>query len=198
MRFFQLASYMAMVVATATISLVSYTQAAQFVGCTADQQNQINNAVVAATNYVGNAYNYMVNPPSDSTDERYITWFGAEENQRRAFVTSVLNNLNNNDFTTFTYDCITCTNPTLLAYVYPDQFGIMYLCAIFWNINATGANSQGGTIVSQASQFLNNGGTQNHEYGEDDCQELARTKPQDAITNAENYEFFAENDPPLN
>ncbi|KAI8871943.1 zincin [Ramicandelaber brevisporus] len=197
MRFTQLASYMA-IVAAAVTSLVYYTQAAQFVGCTADQQNQINNAVVEATNYVNNAYNYVVNPPSDSTDARYITWFGVEEAQRHAFVTSVLNNLRNNDFTTFTYDCITCTNPTLFAYVYPDQFGQVYLCAIFWNINLKGSNSQASTILGQASHFLNNGGIQDHEYGEDDCKELARTKPQDAITNADSYEYFAANDPPLN
>lgn len=171
---------------------------AQFIGCATDQQKTINSAVDTATDHIAGAYQYVVNPPSDSTGERYTTWFGTDEPQRRAFVTSVLNNLHNNDFTTFVYDCSTCTNPSLFAYVYPDQFGVVYLCPIFWKIDLAGADSQAGTLIHEASHFLVNGGTQDHEYGQEDCMELARTKPQDAITNADNYEYFAENDPPLN
>lgn len=81
--------------------------------------------------------------------------------------------------------------------MYPDQFGTVYLGPRFWQAPVTGTDSQAGFLVGAASQFLANGGTKNHEYGQDDCRELARVNPADAITNADSYQYFAENDPPL-
>ncbi|MZE55953.1 hypothetical protein GTY86_32715 [Streptomyces sp. SID5770] len=169
----------------------------QFIGATPDQENIVSSAVTAATKYIADAYQYAVDPSSDSAGERYTTWFGADDPQRHAFVNSVFDSLNNNDLTTYTYDCVTCTDPTSFGYVHPDQFGIIYLGPAFWKVQATGADSQAGTLVRLASQFLVNGGTQEHEYGEDDCQELARVNPVNSITNTDSYGYFAENDPPL-
>ncbi|MDF9801477.1 M35 family metallo-endopeptidase [Streptomyces anulatus] len=169
----------------------------QFIGSSADQENVVANAVAAATNYIANADEYVTNPPSDSTGERYTTWFGQDDPERRAHVEGVLNNLVNNDLTTFIYDCVTNTLPDVPAYVYPDQFGTIYLGTDFWKAPLTGTDSQAGILVRETSKFLANGGTKDHEYSQDDCLELARLKPDDAITNANNYGYFVENDPPL-
>lgn len=171
---------------------------AQFYGCSADQQNVVNTAVSEATNYIGNAYQHAVDPPSDSTGERYATWFGGDEPQQHAYVDTVFNNLFNNDLTTFTYDCSTCLIPNLFAYVYPDQFGSIYLCPLFWEAPTTGTDSQAGTLVGETSKFLVNGGTHGHERGQEACMELARTNSINAITNADSYKYFAENNPRLN
>lgn len=169
----------------------------QFIGSSADQEAVVKDAVNAATDCIASADQYLVNPPSDSTGERYTTWFGQDEPQRHAYVDSVFNNLVNNDLTTFIYDCSTCTDPDSFGFVYPDQFGTVYLGPRFWQAPVTGTDSQAGFLIGAASQFLANGGTKNHKYGQDDCRELARTKPWDAVTNADSYQYFAENDPPL-
>ena len=92
-----------------------------FVGCTADQQNIIDEAVVVATDYVANGYQYSLNLPSDATGDRYTTWFGVDVAKRHTYVTSILNRLNNNDFSSFTYNCRSCSYPNTYAYVVPSR-----------------------------------------------------------------------------
>ncbi|MEV7122200.1 M35 family metallo-endopeptidase [Kitasatospora griseola] len=169
----------------------------KFIGSSADQENAVKAAVTAATDYIANASKYVANLPSDSTGKRYTTWFGKDDPQRRAVVQSVLNNLSNSDFTDFTYDCSTDADPHSFGSVDPEKFGFINLGPLFWKAPATGTDSQAGLLVRLASKFLNNGGNQDHEYGYEDCQELARTMPEKAITNPDNYGYFVENDPAL-
>ncbi|MFH8259321.1 M35 family metallo-endopeptidase [Streptomyces roseolus] len=168
----------------------------QFIGSTPDQEVAIKAAASAATDYIANAHQYLVNPPADSTGERYTTWFGQDDPQRRAHVESVFSNLASNDLETFIYDCSSCVAP-VYGYTYPNQYGTIYLGPLFWESPATGTDSQAGYLIQAASQFQANGSTQEHEHGPDDCQELARVNPDNAITNADNYQYFAENNPPL-
>ncbi|KAG8919229.1 hypothetical protein FRC02_001795 [Tulasnella sp. 418] len=73
--------------------------------------------------------------PSAST--RYTTWFGAYSSSRLSLVKSAMNTLRPTP-SGWTYDC-TCTESGTFAYVYPSQYGLVYLCGAFWTAPATGA-----------------------------------------------------------
>jgi peptidyl-Lys metalloendopeptidase len=81
------------------------------------------------------------------------------------------------------------------AYVYPDTFGTVYLCPVFWQVGTTGTDSQGGTLVHESSHFTTNGGTDDHVYGQSGAKSLAKSNPDQATDNADNHEYFAENNP---
>lgn len=49
--------------------------------------------------------------------------------------------------------------------MFPSQFGIIYLCGVFWNAPNAGTDSRGGTLVHEASHFTLNGGTGDYVYG---------------------------------
>lgn len=58
--------------------------------------------------------------------------------------------------------------------------------------------SQAGTLVHEGSHFVATAGTTDFAYGRTECQQLARANPNQAIRNADSYEYFVENTPPLN
>ena len=62
-------------------------------------------------------------------------------------------NINSHDYTTFTYDC-TCTDSGTYAYVYPDDFGHIYLCGAFWDAPNTGTDSRAGTLIHEVRLTL--------------------------------------------
>ena len=79
------------------------------------------------------------------------------------------------------------------------RFGVVYLCGLFWGAPTTGTDSKAGTIVHQASHFTANGGTNDMRDYESvsGSKELAANYPDIAIRTADNYEYFAENNPVL-
>lgn len=56
---------------------------------------------------------------------------------------------------------------------------------------------KGGTLIHESSHFDANGGTQDFVYGQTDAKSLAQSDPDDAVFNADNHEYFAENNPAL-
>lgn len=77
------------------------------------------------------------------------------------------------------------------------RFGNVYLCASFWRANVTGSDSKGGTIVHEATHFLDIAGTEDIVYGQKASQELAKSEPDTAVQNADSHEYFVENNPAL-
>ncbi|KAM5544052.1 hypothetical protein V8D89_002238 [Ganoderma adspersum] len=166
------------------------TKRAQYTGCNSTQQDALNKATPAAQKYVADALAYLEN--DQSTVSRYTTWFGAVNKSRLATVHSHFASINSHQYTSFTYDC-TCTNASLISYVVPDVFGVIHLCAAFWDASATGSDSQAGTLVQQASIFDVNGGSRNFvSGGASDARSLAQSDPDVAIFNANNHQYFAE------
>jgi len=168
---------------------------ATFNGCSSEQQGVLDTAVDVGQGYATDANEYAESL-TESTD-RYNTWFGAWDIDRAATIKSHFSLIASNDFSDFTYDC-TCNIDNYsdtYAYVYPDQFGTITLCGAFWNAAESGTDSQGGTIVHEASHFDQNGGTRDFAYGQDNCKTLAQDDPGTAVTNADSHEFFAENTP---
>ncbi|KAL1696007.1 hypothetical protein GGG16DRAFT_44080 [Schizophyllum commune] len=174
------------------VSRPRVTRRAEFEGCSDDQQSQINDAVGAATDYAANAFDYLT-ANTQGTD-RYTTWFGEYSADRHDTVLSHFQKLHEGDFGSFTYNC-ECTEEGVFAYVYPDDYGHIHLCPVFWQVETTGTDSQGGTIVHESSHFTANGGTDDVVYGQDGAKDLAKSDPDQAITNADSHEYFAENNP---
>ncbi|KAK0482146.1 lysine-specific metallo-endopeptidase-domain-containing protein [Armillaria luteobubalina] len=89
----------------------------------------------------------------------------------------------------------TCTESDVYAYVYPFEFGTIYLCGVFWQTTTTGTDSRGGTLIHESSHFTIIGSTQDYVYGQSSAKSLASSNPSEAIDNADNHEYFAENNP---
>ena len=73
--------------------------------------------------------------------------------------------------------------------------GTVYLCGAFWDAPTTGTDSKGGTLVHESSHFTDNGGTEDYVYGQSSAKSLASSDPDEAVYNADNHEYFAENNP---
>jgi peptidyl-Lys metalloendopeptidase len=163
--------------------------------CSASQKTQLASAVTAATNYATASDSYLAGTPGAT--QRYVKWFGAYAasrwstahthyaNEESAFKTKPL-----------TLDC-SCTDRNTYAYVYPNQPYKIYLCGAFWSAPMTGTDSKGGTLVHEMSHFTVVAGTNDWVYGQSAAANLAKTNPTRALDNADNHEYFAENNPYL-
>ena len=162
--------------------------------CTTAQQAILLNARAGATTYASGAKSYLAGISSGTN--RYLTWFGA-------FTTSRLNTVKSHfdalttawTSASVTFDCKCKQN--YYAYVYPDRPYTIYLCKVFWQAPLTGTDSQSGTLIHEMSHFNVVAGTDDFVYGQTGAKSLAVTNPDNAINNADNHEYFAENNPPL-
>jgi len=89
----------------------------------------------------------------------------------------------------------------------------MYFCGAYWSAPTTGTDSkvsfkcfsrhiaityhdsQAGTMIHEASHYTANGGTDDYVYGQSGAKSLATSNPDEAVFNADNHEYFAENNP---
>ncbi|KAF9467834.1 hypothetical protein BDZ94DRAFT_1376555 [Collybia nuda] len=172
----------------------SVDKRATYVGCSSSQQSLLVSAASGAQSYAANALSYA-NAHTSATS-RYTTWFGTYTAARHSTITSHYSLISGNTFSSYTFDC-TCTDAGTYAYVYPDTFGRVYLCGAFWNAPLTGTDSKSGTLIHESSHFTNNGGTDDHTYGQSSCKSLAISDPNSAVDNADSHEYFAENNPAL-
>ncbi|CAE6488800.1 unnamed protein product [Rhizoctonia solani] len=175
-------------------------RAVTYTGCTSTQQSQIATAASSSNTYVANANSYLARISSGTT--RYTTWFGTFSTSRYNTVVSHYKNIGT-DATSTNYDCTACKSEpgidysSTFAYVNPPSPGKIYLCGAFWSAPNTGTDSRAGTIVHENSHFTVNGGTDDHVYGQSSAKSLAKSNPAQAIDNADNHEYFAENTPAL-
>ena len=166
-----------------------------FYGCSASQQTALISAREAASTYSANAVSYFA---ANKQGERYTTWFGAYNATRYSAVSShylaVQNAVDNAN--PMAFDC-TCSDPGVYAYVYPDSPFEIYLCGAFWSAPTTGTDSKAGTLIHEITHFTVVAGTDDYAYGQTAAKALAISSPSQAVMNADNHEYFAENNPPL-
>ena len=166
-----------------------------FDACTATQQSDLVAARSAAKAYATNSQNYlstMVN-----TSKRYGVWFGTFTNTRFTAVSTHFTALSSAwDNASVTFHCGCKQN--YYAYVYPNQPYNIYLCKVFWLAPLQGTDSKGGTLIHEMSHFYVVASTDDYVYGQTGAMNLAISNPDNAIMNADNHEYFAENIPPLN
>lgn len=165
-----------------------------FSGCTTSQQSILVNARKEATTYASSSKSYLAGINSGTS--RYGEWFGI-------FTTSRYNTVSNH-FTSLTsawssasvnFDCRCKQN--YYAYVYPSKPYYIYLCKVFWMAPLKGTDSQAGTLIHEMSHFNVVASTQDYVYGQSGARNLAISNPDNAIMNADNHEYFAENNPTL-
>jgi peptidyl-Lys metalloendopeptidase len=170
---------------------ISYTG-----GCTSSEKSQIQSAVSAATNYANSTYSYLSTTTPSGT-QRFVKWFGTYSSSHWSTAkTHFSNEKNAFGSANMSFDC-SCTDSGTYAYVYPTQPYKFYLCGAFWSAPTTGTDSKGGTLIHEMSHFNVIAGTQDYVYGQTAAANLAKKSPTKALNNADNHEYFAENNPTL-
>ena len=165
-----------------------------FNACTTTRQSQLVSARNESKTYASNAENYLL---ANLQGSRYTTWFGVFSSARYNTVKSNFTAISNAmDNASVRFDC-TCTQTNVYAYVYPNQPYNIYLCGAFWAAPLTGTDSKAGTLVHEMSHFNVVAGTDDFAYGQTAARNLAINNPDNAVQNADNHEYFAENTPPL-
>ena len=162
------------------------------------------------------ALNTLNNTPASArpTATRYLHWFGAYNAANYAIAvknfTAVNDALTNK---TITFNCggRRCDKDDS-AYTYSWEPYVIYPCPRFWNKKPVATtNSQGGVIIHEISHFrvvadtddVSNSvcttsgflGLWHTCYGQPDATALANKDPAQALRNADNYEYYAENIP---
>jgi len=171
----------------------SLQKRAKFNGCSDNEQTGIKKAIEMAQSSALDTSGYS-NLLSLVSTERYKTWFGEYDHARVNLVQKHFNRISREGLKDFSFDC-TCERNDVFAYVYPDQFGKIYLCGAFWRATNSGTDSRAGTLIHESSHFTDIAGTEDYVYGQAGAKDLAQTNPDEAVANADSYEYFAENSP---
>jgi peptidyl-Lys metalloendopeptidase len=162
--------------------------------CSIAQQSDLLAARTASSNYSANAFAYLT---TNTKGPRYTTWFGGLEATRyNTVMTHFIAIKGAMDNAAVTFDC--GCKKKYYAYVYPNQPYKIYLCQVFWSAPMTGTDSKAGTLIHEMSHFNNVASTNDYVYGQAGAKNLAITDPVRAINNADNHEYFAENNPAQN
>jgi len=167
-----------------------------YVGCTTARINQAGTAVNSARTYSQNARGYLA---GGTAGPRYTTWFGAYTSSRYSTASQHFVAIDNAMDQTGGKIKINCgCNQNYYAYVYPTKPYEIFVCKAFWNAPNTGTDSKAGTLVHEMSHFNVVAGTDDHVYGQAGAKSLAISNPANALDNADNHEYFAENTPSQN
>ena len=159
--------------------------------CTNSQRSKLATALTNATSMSTKAHTYLV---ANGNSALYRTWFGAYTSSRLATVKSHFSAIKTALASKpITFDC-GCTG-NYYAYVYPTKPYKIYVCRAFWTAPATGRDSRAGTVVHEVSHFNVVAKTQDYVYGATAAKNLALTSPTKAVKNADNHEYFAEDQP---
>jgi len=167
-----------------------------FVGCTSARTTSAGQAVTAARNYSENAKGYL---NAGTVGSRYTTWFGAYTSSRYTTAKSHYAKIDtalDQSGGQIKINC-GCTD-SYYAYVYPNKPYEIFVCNAFWSAPLTGTDSKAGTLVHEMSHFDIVANTDDVVYGQAGAKNLAISNPTNALRNADNHEYFAENNPAKN
>ncbi len=161
--------------------------------CTTSQQSSLASARAQASTYSADALSYL---NANKTGSRYTTWFGVYDAGRYSTATTHFNKISSAmDTASVQFDC--GCKKKYYAYVYPTKPYIIYLCSVFWTAPLTGTDSKAGTLIHEMSHFTVVASTNDYVYGQSGAMSLASSNPNNAVNNADNHEYFAENTPSL-
>lgn len=175
------------------IEPLAVTGTTSFAKCTTTQQVTLTTARAQASVYSVDALLYL---NAGKTGDRYTTWFGTYDKLRYGTTTAHFNSISQAmDTASVKFDC--GCKKKYYAYVYPTRPYTIYLCRAFWAAPKTGTDSQPGTLIHEMSHFRTVASTDDFVYGQSGAKNLAITNPENAVNNADNHEYFAENTPAL-
>jgi hypothetical protein len=154
-------------------------------GGTAEQQNTMQTAHKNGHALAAQALSNL------NDDAHYQLWFGASDPGRLADVRSsfqsIVNDFENKTFT-YNIDDTACPPGSIACTTAKNT--IINICSPFWGLSAEGSSSMAGRVLHEHSHA--SASTVDVENGQDDCKQLAIDHPDDAVVNADSYEFFAE------
>lgn len=170
-----------------------------YFSCSVNQQSELVLALQATEEITNVARNDLASLVGDArlNSPRYRNWFGEYSSERFQTVLNTFNSASNvlaNERIEF--DC-RCDEAGLYAYVFPSDPYRIYPCPNFWAATLTGTDSRAGTVLHELTHFPSINGTDDFEYGKTSVALLASTNPDQAVNNADSYEYFAENTPGL-
>jgi peptidyl-Lys metalloendopeptidase len=164
-----------------------------FVGCSTTQIDGAGKAVVEARKYSENGKGYLA---GNTVGARYTTWFGAYTSSRWNTASQHFVSIDSAMDQNSGQIKINCgCNQSYYAYVYPTRPYEIFVCRAFWSAPLTGTDSKAGTLIHEMSHFNVTAGTDDHVYGQSGAKSLAISDPAAALDNADNHEYFAENNP---
>jgi uncharacterized Zn-binding protein involved in type VI secretion len=132
-----------------------------------------------------------------ATMELFKKWFGRDDEKAIKIIRDRINkelklmkSLNESHFNEISH---LKTRQETFALVYPDDpLHIISLGNPFWEAEAVGPDSRAGTLIHELSHYIDIGGTRDYGYGDYECLQLSRYKPDKALFNADNFERFIE------
>jgi hypothetical protein len=170
-----------------SISVAGVAKEPKFDGGTEDQKNKVKLAHSNGYSYTQKSINKLAD------DTSYETWFGEHTadrfNKVKSTYTKVKSRMEN---TAFTYNLKGegCRSGT---YAYTTKGGsTVWLCDLFWSASDLGVDSKAGTIVHEHSHA--SADTDDIAYGQTKAKQLAKDDPDRATKNADNFEYYAENE----
>jgi len=167
-----------------------------YVGCSSTQISGAGAAVNQARTYSENGKGYLA---GNNQGPRYTTWFGAYTSARYSTVNQHFVAIDSKMDQSAGEVKINCgCNQSYYAYVYPTKPYEIFVCKAFWTAPLAGTDSKGGTLIHEMSHFNAVASTDDWVYGQAGAKNLALTNPTNAIDNADNHEYFAENTPSQN
>ncbi len=165
-----------------------------FIGCTMDDRQNIRGAFSEAQRIAGQAVSHMgaVSSSQRSCDRRYKEWFGSHTSNRWGNVhfnfILIHSNIAGRQWVIGCRKDKSWYGRTLWGSSYIElgsaYFGIT-------SANGNTSNSRAGVLVHEVSHSVAQ--TWDIKYGETDARNLASNHPMQAVLNADNYEYFAEN-----
>lgn len=161
-----------------------------FVGGTPAQQADTVIAHQNADQFAASCMGQLHGTPND-TNTLYDEWFGAFDQTRFDTVvkhfSDIYDVLQNEQVT---YDLTgTGCDPSVYAYTYKGVRTV-WLCSKYLSAPQTGTDSKSGTLIHELSHAVSS--TDDIEYGEENCRNLATNDPSNAINNADSHEYFTE------
>ena len=140
--------------------------------------------------WVSAALDELTSWSSRTENALYTEWFGGDDANRYRTVRNHFEAIKRKLTTPHTYDLSPddCS-ASATAYTYPGS-DTVYLCRPWFSKPATGEDSKFGVFVHEWSHAV--AGTTDFAYNRDEVLALAANRPNDAIRNAENHEFFVE------
>ena len=185
-------------VSTVPLPPVSAHQPPMLVSCSTEETQTLEEAVALAQVYAANAASVLSTTeyPTRASAGRYLAWFGIYDASRYSQVSAIFAEISSalsEEVIEFRCDC----NQDLFAWVLPSEPYVINICKEFWNAELSGTDSQAGTIIHEMTHFEIIADTDDHVYGQSGAYDLAKNFPETAISNADSFEFFAENTPHL-
>ena len=167
----------------------SAKKGATFDGCSTEEENTVADGLSQAVTYVDDALSCL---GKKLAVDRYTNWFGTYDTSRFSTIVDHFNKIRTGlTENTIKFTCHgSCSNNTW-AYVGGENY--IVLCPQYWSHPLVGTDSKGGTVVHEASHLYAN--TRDWIYQPTGAMDLADNDPSKAIENADNHEYFAENDP---